>query len=123
MKQSEKQTEMFIWEISIILNLKFGLCYSDNKKIKNLLFELNLVKSEYEKQPLKVLKCQCDGVSEVDGKICENPGADIQALSANWERCVSLELLHHHLQQLAWHSKLRAQQWRFLLCWVVLYVR
>lgn len=22
--------------------------------------------------------CQCDGMSEVDGKICENPGADIK---------------------------------------------
>lgn len=44
--------------------------------------------------------CQRDGMSEVDGKICENPGADVKALSANLERCVSLELFHHHLQQL-----------------------
>jgi len=44
--------------------------------------------------------CQCGGMSEVDGKVCENPSADIQALSADLKRYMSLELLRRHLQQL-----------------------
>lgn len=32
--------------------------------------------------------CRCDGMSEVAGKICDNPGADIKALSTNLEMCV-----------------------------------
>lgn len=42
-------------------------------------------------------------MSEADGKICANAAADIKARFADLERCVSLGLLHHHLQQLIWH--------------------
>lgn len=47
---------------------------------------------------------KCEGMPEVNAKICENPGGDIKALSAHLERCVSMELLHHHIQQLTQHS-------------------
>lgn len=43
---------------------------------------------------------KCEGKPEVNGKMCENTEADIKALSANLARCVSMELLHHHIQQL-----------------------
>lgn len=62
-------------------------------------------KNTYKMKLILLLKgfwcAKCEGMPEVNGKTCENTGADIKAPSANLERCVSMELLHHHIQQLA----------------------
>lgn len=108
---------MFIWEMSLILHTKFfyvALIIKSQKSTVSIESEqkVNLKKTIWFCS-LKVLMCQCDGMSEADGKIRDNPAAYIKARSADFDRCVSLELLHHHLQQLTWRSESRVQQQRF----------